>query len=187
MHNSYGIVILLVYVDDIIIIGNNSTLVFHYITRLSGEFVMKDLGFLHYFLGVEVTKIPGGILLTQMKYANENLERAQMHECRPISTPLAQKHNLCASTSSDEFVDPTFYRSLVGALQYLTITRPDLSHAVNLVCQYMHKPSASHYQAVKRILHYLKGTMDHGLQFLSQSTLDLYAFSDADWVGCPDT
>lgn len=65
------------------------------------------------------------------------------------SPPLAQKHNLCSSTSSDELVDPTFYRSLVGALHYLTITRPDLSYAVNFVCQYMHKPSVSHYQDVK--------------------------------------
>jgi hypothetical protein len=84
-------------------------------------------------------------------------------------------------------VDATNYRSIVGALQYLTLTRPDLTHAVNLVCQFMHQPGTSHFQAVKRILRYLQGTLDYGIRLLSHSSLNLYGFSDADWAGCPDT
>ena len=84
-------------------------------------------------------------------------------------------------------MDATNYRSIVGALQYLTLSRPDLTHAVNLVCQFMHQPGTSHFQAVKRILRYLQGTLDYGIRLLSHSSLNLYGFSDADWARCPDT
>jgi hypothetical protein len=108
-----------------------------------------------------------------------------MSGCNPIGTPLAQKHNL--RRDDPILVDATNYRSIVGALQYITLTRPDLTHAVNLVCQFMHQPGASHFQAVKRILRYLQGTLDYGLRLLSRSSLSLYGFSDADWAGCLDT
>lgn len=101
-----------------------------------------------------------------------------MLESKPANTPLAQKHNLHQSTGNQ--VDATFYQSIVGALQYLTLTRPDLLYAVNLVCLFMHQPYDSHFQAVRRILRYIKNTMDYGMNILSQSSLCLYAFSDAD-------
>jgi hypothetical protein len=108
-----------------------------------------------------------------------------MSSCNPIGTPLALKLKL---HSTDDFlVNATNYRSIVGALQYLTLTWPDLTHAVNLVCQFMHQPDISHLQAVKRILHYLQGTLHYGIRLLSRSSLNLYGFSDADYVGCPDT
>jgi hypothetical protein len=108
-----------------------------------------------------------------------------MSGCNPIGTPLAQKHNL--RRDDPILVDATNYHSIVGALQYITLTRPDLTHAINLICQFMHQPGASHFQAVKRILRYLQGTLDYGLRLLSQSSLSLYGFSDADWAGCLDT
>ena len=108
-----------------------------------------------------------------------------MTGCKPIGTPLAQKHHL--QLEGGPLVDATNFRSIVGALQYLTLTPPDLIHAVNLVCQFMHQPGTSHFQAVKRILCYLQGTLDYGIQILSCSSFNLYGFSDADWVGCPDT
>uniref|UniRef100_A0A2N9IC37 Reverse transcriptase Ty1/copia-type domain-containing protein n=1 Tax=Fagus sylvatica TaxID=28930 RepID=A0A2N9IC37_FAGSY len=98
---------------------------------------------------------------------------------------LAQKHNL--RRDDPILVDATNYHSIVGALQYITLTRPDLTHAVNLVCQFMHQPGASHFQAVKRILRYLQGTLDYGLRLFSRSSLSLYGFSNADWAGCLDT
>ncbi|KAF7845329.1 Retrovirus-related Pol polyprotein from transposon TNT 1-94 [Senna tora] len=88
--------------------------------------------------------------------------------------------------TDDPFIDPTQYRSIVGALQYATITRPEISFSVNKVCQFMHNPQNSHWQAVKRILRYLKGTLDHGLHFTSSPSLSLFAFSDADWGSDPD-
>uniref|UniRef100_A0A2N9HKR1 Reverse transcriptase Ty1/copia-type domain-containing protein n=1 Tax=Fagus sylvatica TaxID=28930 RepID=A0A2N9HKR1_FAGSY len=134
---------------------------------------------------IEVLPFSGGLFLSQQKYARDLLARSSMTGCNPIGTPLAPKHNL--RRDDPIIVDATNYRSIVGALQYITLTRPDLTHAVNLVCQFMHQPGASHFQAVKRILRYLQGTLDYGLRLLSRSSLSLYGFSDADWAGCPDT
>uniref|UniRef100_A0A2N9GJ92 Reverse transcriptase Ty1/copia-type domain-containing protein n=1 Tax=Fagus sylvatica TaxID=28930 RepID=A0A2N9GJ92_FAGSY len=179
------IILLLVYVDDIIVTSNHSSSLSTLITKLSSEFSMKDLGPLHYFLGIQVSHFSDGIFLSQQKYAREILAKASMADCKPIGTPLAQKHRL--QLEGGPLVDATNYRSIVGALQYLTLTRPDLTHVVNLVCQFMHQPSSSHFQAVKRILRYLQGTLAYGIRILSHSSLTLYGFSDADWAGCPDT
>uniref|UniRef100_A0A2N9I3R3 Reverse transcriptase Ty1/copia-type domain-containing protein n=1 Tax=Fagus sylvatica TaxID=28930 RepID=A0A2N9I3R3_FAGSY len=180
-----SILLLLVYVDDIIVTSNKQALLSRLVSRLSSEFSMKDLGPLHYFLSIEVLPFSGGLFLSQQKYARDLIARSSMSGCNPIGTPLAQKHNL--RRDDPILVDATNYRSIVGALQYITLTRPDLTHAVNLVCQFMHQPGASHFQAVKRILRYLQGTLDYGLRLLSRSSLSLYGFSDADWAGCLDT
>jgi hypothetical protein len=178
-------ILLLVYVDDIIVTSDHPSHLSTLITKLSSEFAMKDLGPLNYFLGVQVSHFGGGLFLSQHKYAKEILAKASMTDCKPIGTPLAQKHHL--QLEGGPLVDATNYRSIVGALQYLTLTRPDLTHAVNLVCQFMHQPGTTHFQAVKRILRYLQGTLDYGIRLLSHSSLTLYGFSDADWAGCPDT
>ncbi|XP_020262193.1 uncharacterized protein LOC109838136 [Asparagus officinalis] len=89
--------------------------------------------------------------------------------------------------SDNLFSDAKLYHSHVGALQYLTLTRPDISYAVNIVCQHMQAPTNAHYQMVKRILRYVKGSLSHGMRILAHSTLDLYEFSDADWAGCKET
>ena len=82
--------------------------------------------------------------------------------------------------------DATNYRSVVGALQYLTLTRPDISYSVNKVCQYLHAPRTTHWTAVKRILRYLKFSEGLGLQITKSPSLLVTAYSDADWVGCAD-
>ncbi|KAL6318252.1 hypothetical protein AAG906_035761 [Vitis piasezkii] len=108
-----------------------------------------------------------------------------MMECTPINTPMALKSII---TSSDEQpIDPTQYRQLVGSLQYLTFTRPDIVHAVNKACQHFQAPTKADLRAVKRILRYLKGTMEHGIRFFKQSSLRLTGFCDADWAGCTNT
>lgn len=121
----------------------------------------------------------------QRKYATKVLSRASMTNCNPSAIPLAPKHNL--TLHGGVRIDATCYRSLVGALQYLTLTRPDLSHAVNLVCQFMHQPTTLHFQAVKCILWNPQGTISHGLRILATPSLNLYIFFDADWGGCLDT
>ncbi|XP_068336519.1 uncharacterized mitochondrial protein AtMg00240-like [Pyrus communis] len=105
-----------------------------------------------------------------------------MDGAKPCITPLGStKLDLTGSLLDN----PEEYRSIVGALQYLTWTRPDLSFAVNLVCQFMHSPREPHFQAVKRILRYLKGTLGYDLWFPKTSTpLTLKAYSDVDWAGC---
>jgi hypothetical protein len=180
-----ALILLLVYVDDIIVTSNQSSLLINIISQLSTEFCMKDLGPLHFFLGTEVNHFSGGLFLSQQKYARDILSKASMSSCNPIGTPLAQKLKL--HSKDDSSVNATYFRSLVGALQYLTLTRLDFTHAVNLVYQFMHQPGLSHLQAVKRILRYLQGTLHYGIRLLSRSSLNLYGFSDADWAGCPDT
>ncbi|XP_042969008.1 uncharacterized mitochondrial protein AtMg00810-like [Carya illinoinensis] len=92
------------------------------------------------------------------------------------------------SADGTPFSDPTLYRSLVGALQYLTITWPDIAHAVNFVSQFLHSPTEDHFLVVKRILHYVKGTFHFGLHFRPFATPGaLFAYSDADWAGCLNT
>ena len=91
------------------------------------------------------------------------------------------------SSTGSPFADITLYCSLVGALYYLTITRPDLAHSVNSVSQYLHAPTDDHFQAVKRILRYVKGTLHYGLSFTVSSPATITVYSDADWAGCPDT
>lgn len=108
-----------------------------------------------------------------------------MVEAKPITTPFVVGHHL--TTEGKLFSDPTIFRSLAGALQYLTITWPDLSFSVNSIDQYMHAPTEDHFGALKRILHYVKGTVHHGLQFHRTSSHELLAYSDADWAGRPDT
>ncbi|GJW14070.1 ribonuclease H-like domain-containing protein [Tanacetum coccineum] len=125
------------------------------------------------------------MFLSQQKYASELLERAGMLTCNPCRTPVDTDSKL--SADGDPVSDPTLYRSLAGALQYLTFTRPDISYAVQQVCLYMHDPREPHFSALKRILRYIRGTMPYGLQLFSSTTSSLVAYSDADWAGCPTT
>jgi histone deacetylase 1/2 len=139
---------------------------------------------LSYFLVIEVTPVQGGILLKQEKYAGDILARVGMTKCKTSSTPLVAMEKLSREggdlLSSD---DATRYRSVVGALQYFTLTRPDLAFAVNKVCQYLHSPTTAHWTAVKRILRYVKGTSDVGLRIMKSSSMLISGFSDADWAG----
>ncbi|KZV52607.1 hypothetical protein F511_07000 [Dorcoceras hygrometricum] len=103
------------------------------------------------------------------------------HDQTPMSSSVA-----LSSRGSDIFEDPTLYRSKVGALQYLTITRPDIAYSVNKVCQFMQRPLQSHWKAVKRILKYLRGTLEFGIHLGISRHLDLFGYCDADWGSDPD-
>jgi Reverse transcriptase (RNA-dependent DNA polymerase) len=178
-------IFLLVYVDDIILTGNNVILIQNIIRLLDQSFTIKDLGELHFFLGIEVHRQDNGLLLTQSKYIHSILEKANMQGAKPNSTPMATGKVL-SKFGGATFDDPHLFRSIIGALQYVTITRPDISFAVNRVSQYMHAPTVSHWAAVKRILRYLIGTITHGILISSSSSHSITAFSDSDWAGCPD-
>ncbi|GKE92916.1 ribonuclease H-like domain-containing protein [Tanacetum coccineum] len=107
-----------------------------------------------------------------------------MQNCNPCQTPVDTESKL--GSDGDPVSDPTLYRSLTG-LQYLTFTCPDLSYAVQQVCLYMHDPHDPHFTALKRILRYVRGTLDYGLQLHVSSTTQLTTYTDADWAGCPVT
>ncbi|XP_049411223.1 uncharacterized mitochondrial protein AtMg00810-like [Solanum stenotomum] len=147
-------ILLLLYIDEIIITDSSSELIANIITRLGKEFTMKDIRPLHFFLRVDVRYFKDGIHLNQGKYVIELLMKTDMALAKAISTPLEQKHGLQQVTGNS--IDVSTYSRIVGSLQYLTITRPDISHTVNLVSQFMQTPNTKHLQAVKRILIYVK-------------------------------
>lgn len=180
-------IFVLVYVDDIIVASSSTQATECLLKDLEKEFALKDLGDLHYFLGIEVKKTRDGLLLTQGRYTSEILQRANMSTCKPVNTPLSTSEKLSQTEGTALGPsDSTQYRSLVGALQYLTLTRPDISFSVNKVCQFLQQPTTAHWSAVKRILRYLKGTQDVGLKISKSSSTIISAFSDADWAGCVD-
>lgn len=123
------ILILLLYVDDIILTGSAPTLLYPFIDRLSHEFALKDLNDLHYFLGVQVMCTPTSLFLSQHKYVLDLMKRFHRHTCNPVRTPVASKTSLILWDG--ELL--TAYRSMVGALQYLTMTRSDIAYVVHVV------------------------------------------------------
>ncbi len=158
----HGIVVIVIYVDDLIIIGNSDVDIFDLKKLLKQKFEMKDLGELRYFLGIEVIQSPKGIWLLQRQYALNKLSKYGMTGCKPISIPLEQNVKLSAD-EGDLVEDTTMYRRIVGSLIYMTITRPDLSYAVGVVSQFMQTPRKPHLDTVKRILRYIKHTLQCGI------------------------
>jgi hypothetical protein len=144
---------LLVYVDDIIVTSSSPSAIDALLLDLKSEFAIKDLGDLHFFLGIEVKKVAEGVLLTQEKYATDLLRRVGKLACKPVPIPLSTSNK--PSTHLGEPLGPedvTKYRSVVGVLKYLSHIRLDLAFAINRVCQYLSSPTSLHWTAVKRIL-----------------------------------
>ena len=141
--------------------------------------MLKDLGPLHYFLGPQLQYHSTGFSVHQTKYAKDLLTRFNMSSGKPSPTPYTS--TACLTPNQGHALsDPTNFCSLVGALQYLTFTRPDISFAVNQVCQFMHSPTDIHLTAAKCILRCLSGSL-HNVLFRPGS-LQLQAYADADWA-----
>ena len=177
----------LVYVDDIIVASSSSEATAALLADLQKDFALKDLGDLHYFLGIEVKRGSNGMILSQEKYANDVLKRSGMNRCKPVDTPLSSSEKL--SITDGDCLGPddaTRYRSVVGALQYLTLTRPNISFSVNKVCQFLHAPTTVHWSTMKCIKRYVQGTIKLGLHIKKSESMLVSAFSDADWAGCVD-
>jgi hypothetical protein len=147
---------------------------------------MTNLGPLSHFLGISVTRSSSGLHLSQKQYALDLVQRAGMTDCNPVSTPIDTSSKLSIN-DGDLLDNPTSYRSLTGALQYLTLTRPEIAYAVHQACLFMHAPRTTHLNLVKRIIRYIKGTLDLGTHIVPSPPSSLIAYSDADWAGCPDT
>src|SRR6266540_5801944 len=183
-HLKGKITILAVYVDDIIITGDDKEEIARLKECLSKAFEVKDLGRLKYFLGIEVARSAEGIALSQRKYTLDLLNDAGMLGCRTAPTPIDQNYQLTAQ--SGDSVDIERYQRLVGRLLYLCHTRPDIAFSVSVVSRYMHEPRNDHLEAVYRILRYLKGTPGRGLLFKSNMHLVVDGYCDADWASCLD-
>lgn len=148
---------MLIYVDDIIVTSSSTKVVSALLASLREDFALKDLGDLSYFLGIEVCPVQGGIRLSQGKYASDILTRVGMKNCKQSPTPLLASEKLSKVDGEPlSLEDGTKYRSVVGALQYLTLTRPEIAYSVNKVCQFLHAPTTAHWSSVKRILRYIK-------------------------------
>uniref|UniRef100_A0A2N9GZ53 Reverse transcriptase Ty1/copia-type domain-containing protein n=1 Tax=Fagus sylvatica TaxID=28930 RepID=A0A2N9GZ53_FAGSY len=175
----------LIYVDDIIITCSKPSEIDALLHSLNADFAVKDLGNLNFFLGVEVIPNSHGAMLSQQRYILDLLTRTKMIDAKPVTTPMASSTSLTAF-DGEPFPDHTLFRSTVGALQYLSLTRPDIAFCVNKLSQFMHKPTLLHWQSVKRLLRYLKLTIQYGIQIYRNSNSSIHAFSDADWAGSKD-
>jgi hypothetical protein len=143
--------------------------------------MFKDLGDLHYFLRIEVNKTRDGLILTQAKYATDLLKRTGMANCKPISTPLCTSEKLSLHEGSPlGLKDATQYRSLVGVVQYLTLTRLDIAFPVNKICQFLHAPTTTHWLAAKRILSYITSCPSLGLRICKSSSTPVSGYSYVD-------
>lgn len=188
LHTPTSAAYLLLYVDDIILTASSTTLLHTIISHLQKEFSMTDLGHLEHFLGIQVRKTTSGLFLSQDQYAREILDRANMLNCNSSTTPVDTKAKLSATNGKLlSSTQATEFRSIAGALQYLTLTRPDISYAVQQICLFMHSPREPHLSLLKRVLRYVKGTSHYGLHLQRSKSTCITAYSDADWAGCPDT
>ena len=178
--------VVLMYVDDIILMGNDSTLCGSFKTYLDKCFHIKDLGALKYFLGIEMARSPTCIFLCQRKYTLDILTECGMMGTKPCLFPMEQQHHL-TSDSGPPIKDPSQYRRLVGRLIYLTITRPEITYSIHILSQFMTNPHQGHLDAAMHVLHYLKSCPGQGIFPSSSSELTLQAYCDSDWAGCPMT
>lgn len=177
------IVVLIIYVDDMIITGDDKKEIKGLEEKLFREFEMKSLGGLKYFLGIEVTQNREGIFLSQRKYILDLLTEIGMLDCQPVDTPMIPNLKLEAYTDHTT-TNVERYQRLVGKLIYLSHTRSDIAYVVSVVSQFMHSPKEEHLEAVMRIVRYLKGTPGKCIVFKKNSHLQVAAYSDADWAGC---
>ena len=177
---------LLVYVDDMLIVGNNECEIAALKAHLCKNFQMKDIGVLRYFLGIEIDQTDQGIYLNQRKYALDILHETGLTDSKPAMTPCDSRDKLTLEGSRKE-VDTVAYRRLVGKLIYLTITRPDICYSVQVLSQFMHSPTDDHWKAAKRVVRYVKQAPGQGILLTHQNDLQLRAYCDADWQSCAIT
>ncbi|RVW29975.1 Retrovirus-related Pol polyprotein from transposon TNT 1-94 [Vitis vinifera] len=184
-HNSLGqCIYLVVYVDDIVITGSDQDGIQKLKQHLFTHFQTKDLGKLKYFLGIEIAQSSSGVVLSQRKYALDILEETGMLDCKPVDTPMDPNVKLVPG-QGEPLGDPGRYRRLVGKLNYLTITRPDISFPVSVVSQFLQSPCDSHWDAVIRILRYIKSTPGQGVLYENRGHTQVVGYTDADWAGSP--
>ncbi|CAL9012606.1 unnamed protein product, partial [Prunus brigantina] len=179
---SAGKVVVLIYVDDLIVIGDNANEINNLKWYLKQKLAIKDLGVLKYFLGIEMATSHKGLFLNQRKYALDLLQESGMLDSKPARTPLDSKIKL--DMEGEPLNDICYYQRLVGKLIYLTITRPDITYAVSILfLTPMHSPTMLHLNVVKRILRYLKGSVCRGILMKKNDNVHILGYTDADWAG----
>jgi len=179
------ITLICLYVDDLLVTGNNINNMKKFKQLMMNEFEITDLGELSYFLGMEFIRTKKGIILHQRKYVREVLKMFRMLEFNPAASPIEANLKL-EKGGEEEKVDATLFKQIVGSLRYLSNSRPDIGFSVGLVSRYMDDPKISHMKAARRILKYLNGTVNHDI-FFPASSYDndavITCYSDSDWCG----
>ncbi|XP_061353980.1 uncharacterized mitochondrial protein AtMg00810-like [Gastrolobium bilobum] len=178
--------VLLIYVDDIVILGDCLEEINRVKSYLDNRFKIKDSGNLRYFLGLEVARSKSGIIVNQRKYTLELISDARLLDAKSVSTLM---DSLCklSCTQGTILNNAATYRRLIGRLLYLTTTRPNISFTVQQLSQFVSCPSDIHMAAAVRVLKYLKGSPTTGLFFSANTNLHVSGFADVDWACCPDT
>lgn len=177
---------MVVYVDDILLTGNAYDEIQQLKSHLDHAFTIKDLGQLHYFLGIEVSYTNKGMVLTQHKYTKNLLATSGIQNFKKVATPLPLNLKLRADEGTP-LNDPSVYRTLIGKLNFLSNTRPDLAYTIQQLSQYMQQPRSTHWNALTHTLHYVHSTCGQGIVLQGSNTLTLQAFSDSDWGACCDS
>ena len=171
-----------VYVDDLIITGSNPEEIDVFKTSMKTKFEMTDFGLLHSYLGIQVMQEEDGIKMCQTRYAIRILDMFNMTDCNASKTPMECRLKLDRNGEGLE-VESTYFRRIIGCLRYLTLTRPDLVYSVSYLSRFMSKPYSNHMTAAKRILRYVKGTINFGLKYKSGEESELIGYCDSDYAG----
>ncbi|GJV14732.1 retrovirus-related pol polyprotein from transposon TNT 1-94 [Tanacetum coccineum] len=180
------ILVVQVYVDDIIFGSIHPRYTQLFSDLMKSRFEMSMMGEMTFFLGLQVNQSPCGIFINQSNYVLEILKKYRMESCDPVGTLMEIKDKLDLDQHGSP-VDATKYRSMIGALMYLTSSRPDIVHATCLCARYQAKPTEKHLKEVKMIFRYLRGSVNMGLWYTKDSGFELTGFSNADYEGCKDT
>ena len=175
--------IILVYVDDLLISGDDAIEIQKIKDSLDTAFTIKDLGAIRYFLGIEVSRTSKGTMLNQRKFILDILKSTGMESCKPSKFPFPKGIKLSTDTG-EMMADPESYRRIIGKLLYLNLTRPDISYSVQQLSQFISAPRLPHFQAAIHVVKYLAGTLDWGLYYAANQPLHLTAFCDSDWGSC---
>nr|GEY23908.1 copia protein [Tanacetum cinerariifolium] len=175
-----------VYVDDIIFGSTHPMYIQLFSDLIKSRFEMSMMRKMTFFLGLQVNQSPCGIFINQSKYVLEILNKYGIESCDSVGTPMEIKDKLDLDQNGTP-VDEIKYHSMIGALMYLTSSRPDIVHATCLCARYQAKPTEKHLKEVKRIFRYLQGTVNTGLWYTKIYGFELIGFSDANYAGCKDT
>ncbi|KAI5328650.1 hypothetical protein L3X38_028047 [Prunus dulcis] len=177
-----GVLIVSVYVDDIVYTGSSTRMIKEFKIEMMCKYEMSDLGLLHHYLGMGITQTEESIFIHQKKYAFTLLDKFGLKDCKSVSTPLVATDKL-QREDGIEAADESLYRKIVGSLLYLTATRPDIMFSASLLARFMHSPSKLHYGATKRVLRYIQGTIDYGIEYVIGKSAFLVGYCDSEWSG----
>jgi hypothetical protein len=153
--------------------------------EMQDVFETSDLGIMNYFLGMEIHQCSSGIFVSQRKYVVDILKKFKLESCKEVATPLAQNEKI-SKNDGEKLEEPSAFRSLVGSLLYLTISRPDLMFPASLLSKFMSSPNNIHMGVAKRVLKYIKGTANLGIWYSKTGGVKLIGYVDSDWARSVD-